>query len=534
MAKDRNLLPSWIKNTRLVSGQDHLSLEAISINLYGKLLPGLTNLTQRVRYYSIYPWILSNYVKLDGINNRTHWRNFLRRSEFLYALVAVSNKNEFNIPGSRKAKEVLDSSKNKIDFIKYAEYDSKDSYWKYSFGAYGQYFLGSLRHLGIIFTEDADNIDYFGENGKELVKIMDLQISKEITNLFFDCVKRGYVTVDQLKILYEILGPSKIQPDSEEAKKLRQILLEQTLEEIDGNRIDTFKVILNIISNYPEQEDFDLDDFKYTVLYGNYYNGKKFEAEAYRKSISLWRAFMISEATHYAMEVLFRVMLEKVYDNDGIDIQQLLQLLIDEFFELKKYSKQFSPTTIQKNTFINFTKLISGTFCTKSGKWFEDPNSIYSIVNSISETIREEKFDKAFFYSFVLLSKLIHDYHQDKDLVNLFSTDGILVNQFSDYNAFKILNDKFLWDNVSLEKGIEYIFRKLIINRHALVALDKLRIEGINTFKFELRENQIYHIDDVYPTFTNPRLLVAMNFLNDLGLYSNDNFKITPLGKAYL
>lgn len=534
MAINRNLLPSWTKNFRIVNGQDHLSLQSISINLYGKLLPGMTNLTQRIRYYSIYPWILSNYVQRVGNNNRKQWRDFLRRAEFLYALVGSSNKEEFSIPGSQTAKEVLKKANGKINFSKYAEYNSSESYWKHSFGAYGQYFLGTLRHLDIIYTEDNTQIDFLGENGKELETIMAHQIPKDITELFFKCVTKGSVSIVELTTLCKSLSPSKIHPDSKEAKKLREILFEQNLEQVDTNRIETLKMILSLIEQFPRKEDFDQDDIKYTILYGRFINGKIFKNDKYTRIASLWRAFMIGELTHYTMEVFFRLMLEKIYEYDGIEIDKLLQDLVEDFYECKKYSKYFTKSSIKQNSFVEFTKNLSLAYPFSNDKWGEDNNSLYSISIRLWSHIRKQEYDEAFFCAFLMFSKLIHTYKDDKDLINLYKVDGLFGTTFANYNTYKILNDETLHKNVTVEEGLKYIFRKLIINRHSRVALDKLRVERINTFKFEIRGTQIYYINDVVPAVTNPRLNVALTFLSDLGLYSMSKFELTSLGRTYL
>ena len=133
--------PKWIDTARSITGEDHLGIQAYSISFYSKLFPGFTNLTQRVRYYSIYPWFLSNYIKLIGVkNNRKKWRDFLRRCEFLYALVSTIDSNEKSVVGAQRAKNILSETYKKIDFSKYTDMskDSDDQYWAQSYGGYGQ------------------------------------------------------------------------------------------------------------------------------------------------------------------------------------------------------------------------------------------------------------------------------------------------------------------------------------------------------------------------------------------------------------
>lgn len=48
---------AWVKSAPAVTGQDHLGTIAPAESIYGVQLPGITNVTARVRYYSFYPWL---------------------------------------------------------------------------------------------------------------------------------------------------------------------------------------------------------------------------------------------------------------------------------------------------------------------------------------------------------------------------------------------------------------------------------------------------------------------------------------------
>ena len=46
----------WVKPATPITGLDHLGSAAPCIAIYSTLLPGITNVTDRARYYSFYPW----------------------------------------------------------------------------------------------------------------------------------------------------------------------------------------------------------------------------------------------------------------------------------------------------------------------------------------------------------------------------------------------------------------------------------------------------------------------------------------------
>lgn len=55
----------WASNDGFKGGRDPLGIQNSSIATYSKLLPGLTNLTRHIRYYSLYCWLLSEYDKFE-------------------------------------------------------------------------------------------------------------------------------------------------------------------------------------------------------------------------------------------------------------------------------------------------------------------------------------------------------------------------------------------------------------------------------------------------------------------------------------
>ena len=60
--------PFWAENSGFMTGRDPLGIQNSSISVYGRLLPGMTNLTQRLRYYGINCWLLKEYDKLNTTN----------------------------------------------------------------------------------------------------------------------------------------------------------------------------------------------------------------------------------------------------------------------------------------------------------------------------------------------------------------------------------------------------------------------------------------------------------------------------------
>ena len=58
--------PFWAKSGNFVRSRDPLGVQNSSISVYATLLPGMTNLTLRLRYYGMYLWLNDEYHNLPS------------------------------------------------------------------------------------------------------------------------------------------------------------------------------------------------------------------------------------------------------------------------------------------------------------------------------------------------------------------------------------------------------------------------------------------------------------------------------------
>ena len=64
-------------------------MQATSVRLYRRLVPGLTNVTNRLRYFSFYCWAIETYEKTVHADDLEKWSRFIRRAEAVYALACT-------------------------------------------------------------------------------------------------------------------------------------------------------------------------------------------------------------------------------------------------------------------------------------------------------------------------------------------------------------------------------------------------------------------------------------------------------------
>ena len=113
--------PEWTEY-RKKNGLDPLGMQNSSVNLYQSLLPGISNVTLRMRYYGLYAWLAQSYAKEIGDTDPNNWKRHVRGAEALYALVATRQGGEPGVAGTDWATRTLEeASGNTIDFKEAAE-----------------------------------------------------------------------------------------------------------------------------------------------------------------------------------------------------------------------------------------------------------------------------------------------------------------------------------------------------------------------------------------------------------------------------
>jgi hypothetical protein len=89
-------LPQWTEPAEK-RGLDPLGIQNSGVVLYQALLPGISNVTLRIRYYGFYCWLSDAYAHHEGSTNLEDWRRWVRRGEALYALVSSAAGDEVSM-----------------------------------------------------------------------------------------------------------------------------------------------------------------------------------------------------------------------------------------------------------------------------------------------------------------------------------------------------------------------------------------------------------------------------------------------------
>jgi hypothetical protein len=199
----------WLSVPRSIKGQDQLGCQAPCELTYSQLLPGITNVTDRARYFSFYPWVTWSLDTRYKSANETEYVELYRRADCLYTLIAAhesrivenTRQAEFMI-GRLRLVPALDrlADGTPLRLSEYATQDDEpERYFKNRMGGLGQYYVGSLAELGVCAKGATGPwIKYTKECGEAIAEMVDAVLP---SSLFWDIVDRDTITIADLSSL---------------------------------------------------------------------------------------------------------------------------------------------------------------------------------------------------------------------------------------------------------------------------------------------------------------------------------------------
>ncbi len=510
--------PFWAENSGFITGRDPLGIQNSSIALYGRLLPGMTNLTLRLRYYGFYCWLLSEYHSLYAQSQKAvlnHQYNFMRRGELIMAFLMMNlDETQQSIVGSDYAKNHLgDIGSDGFYNIKKGADRSSNSkneglYWKYPSGAFGQYFLGSLTNLNLVGVES--KFFLIKERGIELAEAYKECIDLSTRQRYLDIIEKGKLVVEDIKAL-QSFAMNNIEFDSPEWLYYNKLLLNEdepqfknSKGQLTANRKQTIALFLEYLMDKKE----DSSSFQATQF---------LSAE---KGISItsaqygWYYYYLNETFHFCIETVFWTMLDYL-DGRTIEIKTYMNELTEKLaseaereyrFESDRTISQLLSSIGSFNIVVELQSIILKT--RSSVESIEAATSSIHLIFIIYNLIKNKKEELVEFENLNFL-------HQQKghltEFVSLFVTNHM---------------DKPF--NTYLKEVIQ-----IIINDHISTAYRKMGNGEANLLKFVIEDNTIGHIQTMTPRFTNPRLQTLHNFMVDMKYLDNDDM-LTTAGEELL
>lgn len=519
----------WIERDRhVIVGLDHLGVQVVSASIYSLLLPGITNVTDRARYYSFYPWVLHRFAQqAKPESGRPEWLTWFRRLEYAYAAACAAWEHAEGEPatavvGVDTARRAIRDIRGRgpLDLRGPADLDEagkigSGAYFKNSEGGLGQYYKVPLTLLGLM-REDRE----YKYPDRQLTTYAGRPLAEAVHRSFEDLLEVAgrRVTVSQLADLGKRVGPSAITPGGKEETMLRHLFLGEGESASRGQSADgraarrrSLLLMLKFAEDCGDTVDNEFStEFRWACSARTGRDGRAWrldgDLEAARRG---WAAYHGNDLMNAALESLFWLVLRRIED-DKLRPRQVAAAVA----ELACGSSHRRQDDIRLNgTVGDWVAACSESAAKRSLRSGNDVRT-RTWADDLFNAVSEEDDGLVAHWAVRLLGRLAASRGREEDALSTFS---------SVTRAYEVHRDA-LCQRTEKRAGeplalfLETLILEWVLYRHLRVATRKLAAQGVSTFKFRPEEGVLINVADEIPepSLTNPRVRQAHRILVDL------------------
>lgn len=477
------------------------------------MLRGLNNVTSRIRYYSFYCWLMDAFIGDNPSVKPVDQPVFIRRAEYLLALIQTKTNDSLGIPGINYASARKD---NKVFDLKEGTYNSSGktqsgTYFANPGGVFSQYYARSLNDIKLIGENGATkkkerlfvvSQDEGHVNGRALAEAFANSIGTTNAERFLRCVKGGEADAEDLEALAVCFNMKSFVNAEKERDLLVQTLMQEdflTTDEPTYYRKETLLHFLKYIYNAPGK-DHNLDFPKY--LYNSFLKVPSDDPVTVG-----WYAYYLNDNYQYQASILLKHLLgilkDAPYDGLWVELDVLVKTTAAGITE--ELAKQGYTETVADI----ITKLQA-----EEPRWHlarqAYPAMAIALLNLFYLTTVNEP----------------HMERVKETLTSCFGWNGG-VDDF--FRFIQLVKEN---EHLPIEDFICVFLDYHIIRKHYRVAMRKYHQTGIASYKFLLEDGYIRFLDKIDATHMDSRIATVADFLKELDLYDNNGLR--PLGEDTL
>ena len=525
---------SWVKPPLQVGGLDHLAVQAPGINIYGRLLPGITNVTDRARYYSFYPWLIWSFDRRGYRKFDDEFKERLRRADCLFTLIAerhayLTGADYEDHAGAMVGSNTLARVAKALgpsDTVTLSNYSKREGakarYFKNPLGGLGQYYLGVLRELEILGGDTSDGVKYTRQIGKDIAEHVNTGFDGD---LFLSLVKSDSVTSQQLDAL-STACPCQLRNNPAEVNFLVDLFFARGRFHAPEalSRRHTLQSILHLSTLLSANND-QISEAKFRACtYSNGLPNNQLWAtpDSLAQNRARWSVYARHELLSVATQGLFYALLDG-YEESGHRFQASPQL-VDWFISTPEIQEALAAIGAKKR----FSQIIetTGARLPPLTNW-SDPKHEIQLTELLVQFCRNYKSaeNRRHIVAAALLVLI--------SLAQRLSTEnrayGDLVFEDGYFNHYPINLQSFqshvanTWSSMTAAEVLKWLLLHWGIDNHLRVALRKLRTSSQSTFRIRPSDHGLDVTEIPRAVHTQPRFKQALRILKDLGILRRVN-----------
>lgn len=498
-------LPQWTSKIDK-RGLDPLGMQNAGVVLYQALLPGISNITLRMRYYGFFCWLSDAYARRGVTTDFEIWRQWIRRAEALYALVCAEATGEGGVGGIEWAYQSLQTGDDIIDFSSAASNErGVKQYLIQRLGVFGAAYFTQMQEMGL-FEEGPNGIQRITTNaGLAAADAFRSAIGADLEGRFIAAIDAGKVDRATLAALRPIV-PSAIPDTSDERVMYEDTLFAAGPQAVDADRSRraSLSLILAVTGNdaerpTPESVRWALFDPP----------AQELPADLERQRL-LWEAYQCQDLFQVAAAGLLSWAISIMSESeDGRPLAEIQGAVENRLAEFDEDCAVFAWSAYRDG-------LDADGF---------DWRDAWSRLTGRRGSPEEKAWIS------VALIAALHQRVSERDDVRHAIRTALPVNG----QARSIVTELRWFDHHEDEPVAsligDYVARRIVL-RHSWVAMQKLRRQRDYTFLFEARDGRLVCLNGYQPVPTTPRLAPAIQFLEDVHLVSAGG--LTERGRALL
>lgn len=523
---------NWVSPPQSIGGLDHLGTQAPCVLIYSQLLPGITNVTDRARYYSLYPWLIWSYDQRYP-KDETKLVEFFRRAECLFTLISERHARRSDRDNERHGVAMVGRAQllqalDRLEVsaaLKLSEYTSQESahrYFKNPMGGLAQYYAGTLAGLKLMDASAKPWIKYTKEHGAPLAEQVN---STTPADRFWRVVESDDVKLDDLDAL-DAYCACRLAESLGECQTLTDLYFDRNnaYEQEGLQRRRSLGLILNLTRSLVDGHDLKEPVFRACTYSGTLPGRQHWTVpESLKATLACWSIYQRNDLLSIACQTVLGTVLREL--EPQIAAEKIIYSSVESFAEAFSNGPVVEAVTkiLNAGSFGTFLDRLDGT-APSIDDWENDEHEIQVAGRMMKCWGRGDDAQTLIELSLTVLALLAcRDDLSQSPYGGVAMPPEALTNYPINLASFR--SRVSMWRAMPIPAVIADLVM-WCLNTHLRVALRKLNQTGRSTFHLKPSERGLEVVGEIPPPAnTTPRFDQAVQILRDIGALTRDPSK---------